>query len=355
VKRLFNKKLPTICFVGPMLGKHPGWAPNPMEFLAPRLEEKGYTCLLTSNIINRYLRLMDIIITLIKYRKNIDILCLQVYGGRSFIVEDITSWLGKKLNFGIIMVLHGGAIPQFMTYFPKWSKRVFQRAHVLISPSMYLSNFLKKYGLNVHIIPNAIQISDYPYKERSRIKPRLLWMRTFHNIYNPLMALDVLSKVKQKQFDVLLTMAGQDKGLLSYVKQKAEQKGLYQYIRFVGFLDLKSKIREFSYHDIFINTSHIDNMPVSLIEALACGLPVVTTAVGGIPYMLEHNETGLLVPDGDVLAMVEAIIQLLQKPTLVQKLSQNGRRLAEQWDWSNIIPKWKKIFEEVLTCVAFVE
>jgi len=99
--------------------------------------------------------------------------------------------------------------------------------------------------------------------------------------------------------------------------------------------------------DIFINTANIDNTPVSVIEAMASGLCVVSTNVGGIAYLLEDQVDSLLVPADDVDAMVVAVKRILTEPDLAERLSSNARRKAEQFDWSVVLPLWEKLFSEV--------
>jgi glycosyltransferase involved in cell wall biosynthesis len=121
-------------------------------------------------------------------------------------------------------------------------------------------------------------------------------------------------------------------------------KGLAGKVRFAGFLDKAGKEREFARHDIFLNTNRVDNMPVSVVEATAFGLPVVATAVGGIPYLLEHEKTGLLVDNEDVIGMTTSIIRLLENPSLAARLSQQGRQLAESCAWEIVQSKWEELF-----------
>ena len=88
-------------------------------------------------------------------------------------------------------------------------------------------------------------------------------------------------------------------------------------------------------------------MPVSVLEAGAFGLPVVATAVGGIPHLLRDGQTGLLVPDGDATAMAEAVRRLLSEPGLAAALSANGRQLAESCGWPRVRAQWESLFAEV--------
>jgi glycosyltransferase involved in cell wall biosynthesis len=100
--------------------------------------------------------------------------------------------------------------------------------------------------------------------------------------------------------------------------------------------------------DIFLNTTNVDNTPVSVIEAMACGLCIISTDVGGIPYLLQQEQDALLVPPDDADAMARAVHRILTEPGLAEHLSRQGRQKAEDFDWSVIMPKW----EELLTIVA---
>jgi glycosyltransferase involved in cell wall biosynthesis len=99
--------------------------------------------------------------------------------------------------------------------------------------------------------------------------------------------------------------------------------------------------------DIFLNTTHVDNTPVSVLEAMACGLCVVSTNVGGIPYLLEDEYDDLLVTSDDPVAMTTAVRRLLIEPGLAPRLSRNARQKAEQFDWSNILPQWEALLTSV--------
>jgi glycosyltransferase involved in cell wall biosynthesis len=341
--------LPRLCFVGPMVGNNPGHVTTQGEIVSAHFGNLGYPVIKASSYPNRYARLADIVWTIIRRRKEIDLLVVHVYSGPSFVVEDIASALGKLFGHRIIMFLHGGAMPEFMARFPNWTRRVFGRAQMIIAPSAYLSKAVEPHGFAAQIIPNIIDLSQYPYRHRRRLSPRLFWMRSFHEVWNPLMAVRVLARLRQKVSDATLVLAGQDKGLQVEAQRLAESLGVLEAIRFPGFLNLEGKIREGSQADIFINTNRIDNMPVAVVEACAMGLPVVTTNVGGIPDLLTERQTGLLVPDDDDEKMAEAVYSLLENPDLASRLSTNGRKLAEQSSWNQVRLQWEAMFEQLLT------
>jgi L-malate glycosyltransferase len=339
--------LPRLCFVGPMVGLHPGQVVTQGVRLSTHFRGAGYSALAVSASTNRYVRLLDIVLTLIRRRRQIDILIVHVYGGPSFVVEDIASRLGRMFGLRIIMLLHGGDFPGFIGRHPRWARRVLDRADVIIAPSPFLARAVGPIGFACRIIPNVIDVPAYPFRRRAVLRPRMFWMRTFDPDYNPLMAIEVLWKVRASFPEASLVMGGQDKGLLAEARRRAAELGIAEAVRFPGFLDMPGKVREGAAADIFINTNHIDNMPVAVVEACAMGLPVVTTSVGGVPDLISDGQTGLLVPDGDADAMAAAVTRLLRGPDLAAQLSENGRRLAERSAWDAVRPKWESIFASI--------
>jgi glycosyltransferase involved in cell wall biosynthesis len=332
-----------------MIGRNAGWLHTPGESLSDKFAENGFPVISVSAFPNRYMRFADIARTLVQCRNQIDIMVLQVYGERSFVVEDVASWLGKRFRHRIVMFLHGGTLPDFFQRFPNWARRVLARADALVTPSPFLARTVKAYGFCAQVIPNPLDISIYPYRHRSKARPRMFWMRAFHRWYNPFMAIRVLARLKTKYEDATLTMAGQDKGIEVTVKELAKKLGVDNAVRFAGFLDVKNKLREGEAADIFLNTNHVDNTPVSILEACAMGLPVVATRVGGIPDLLVDGETGLLVADDDYDAMARAVCRILQEPALSARLSANGRRFAESCSWEQVYPLWERLLADVLS------
>ena len=241
------------------------------------------------------------------------------------------------------MHVHGGATPKFAKRFPRWCRRVFSRSDEMVVPSPYLGRCLGGLGFQAKIIPNVVEIADYEFKPRRCLRPRLLWMRTFHPIYNPMMAVRALERLSQGFPDATLVLAGEEKGIGGDVRLAVERLNLGDRVRFAGFLDQQAKRREFEAADIFLNTNHIDNTPVSVIEACASGLPVVSTNVGGMSDLLADGESGLLVPDDDDEAMAAAVTRLLTDPGLAERLSRNGRSLAERCDWKKVSPLWDEL------------
>lgn len=339
--------LPRLCFVGPMIGQNPGMRPSPGESLAQSLSTAGYPVMCVSRRLNRYLRLADIVWKLWDRRNWIDVQLLQVYSGPGFILADVASALGKALGQKLVFCLRGGNLPEFSRRHPAWVRRVLQRADRLVAPSSFLARELSWLGLPVQVIPNHIEIERYPFRRRSVVGPRLFWMRTFHPIYNPEMAVRVLERLRVEFRDVRLVMAGPDETCLGEIRRLVEGRELQSQISFPGFLDLPMKVRLAGEQDIYLNTSRIDNMPVTVLEMGALGLPVVATRVGGVADILSDGVNGLLAPDDDDWAMAEAVKRLLGKPALAERLSGAGRELAESCAWEKVQAQWEWMIGEL--------
>jgi len=339
---------PRLCFVGPLAGSRHGYVVTQGVWLSRHFRDAGYDVTAVSVSPNRYVRLLDITWTLLLRRRRIDIMFLHVYGGPSFVVEDIASLIGSRSGQRIVMMLHGGSMPEFMASFPRWTRRVLKRADAIVAPSAFLARAIERHGLRCGVIPNVIDIAHYPSRLRRAVAPRLFWMRSFHAVYNPLMAVKVLERLRTTHPEATLVMGGQDKGMQAEMERYVRDRDLGDAVRLPGFLDMERKLREGDAADIFINTNHVDNMPVAILEAGAMGLPVVSTTVGGITDLLKDGETALLTPDDDVEAMVEAIRRLLRDPDLAGRLSTSGRRLAERSDWVQVRPQWEALFASLL-------
>jgi len=338
-------RYPRLCFIGPMVGRNAGCITHQGEIVSDLFAQAGYPVISASALTNRYARAGDIVSTVIRQRRNIDLLVLQVYGERSFVVEDAASLIGQRLGLPMVMVAHGGTLPVFMAKFPRWSRRVFSRAQLIVTPSLFLARTFNQHGFEARVVPNVINLSSYPYRYRRSVSPKFFWMRAFYDYYNPMMAVRVLEGVRRMMPDATLTLAGPDAGLEGDVRRQVAEAGLDGCVRFPGFLDPSAKAREAGTADIFLNTTKIDNMPVAVLEACAMGLPVIATSVGGIPDLLTHDDTALLVPDGDAQAMMDAVYRLCHEPGLAARLSANGRRLAERSSWPSVQPLWEAVFQ----------
>jgi len=200
----------------------------------------------------------------------------------------------------------------------------------------------------IELIPNAIDLSRCRFVPRRNPLPRLIWLRAFHDLYNSVLAVETLAALRPDFPDTTLRMIGPDRGdgELGRCRQRVRRLNLAGAVAFDGPVPKPEAPRRLELGDIFLNTSSVDNTPVSVIEAMACGLPIVSTRVGGIPALLEDGRDALLT-SADPREMAAAVRRLLTEPGLAARLSANARRKAEGMDWSGVLPRWQRLLEEV--------
>lgn len=315
-----------------------------------RLEQVGWEKIITSQKVARSIRLADMLWTIFSKRKSYDLALVDVFSGAAFTWAEMAARLLKRLNKPFVLNLHGGNLPQFAEKYPEIVGDLLGSADRAISPSPYLSNELKGFRKDIQVIPNPILIEEFPYRHRENLKPNLIWVRAFHEIYNPSLAPKVLKILMEDLPEVQMTMVGPDKGdgSLGEMKKIAERLGVIDQIQLTGGVP-GEKVPGYLFRgEIFINTTNVDNTPLSVIEAMACGLPIVTTNVGGIPWLVDDGVDGLLVPPDDPQAMADAVERILTDRALAGKLSQNARKKAENFDWSIILPQWDSLFESLI-------
>jgi glycosyltransferase involved in cell wall biosynthesis len=322
-----------------------GKAPGVCEGLAARLEQAGWSVVTTSREPRRLARLLDILRTIWSRRREYEVAQVDVYSGSAFLWAEAACLMLHRLRKPYCLTLHGGALPAFARRWPTRVRSLVRKADAVTSPSEYQRQELQAFRHDIRLVPNALDLERYPFRRRDAPRPRLVWLRSFHDIYNPVLAPRVVALLRGDFADVTLRMIGPDKGdgSLERTKAEAERCGVSDRIEFIAAIPKTAVPAALGEADVFLNTTDVDNAPVSVIEAMACGLCVVSTAVGGIPHLIEDGRNGLLTPAGDATAMANAVRRALTEPGLARRLSEEGRRASERSDWSNVLPQWKSI------------
>ncbi|MEL0644475.1 glycosyltransferase family 4 protein [Olleya sp. Ti.3.14] len=311
-----------------------------IDTLGTSLEASGFKITYASSYKNIFFRLIHMLWTVYKHRQSTDYVLIDTYSTLNFYYAYVVSKLSQLLNIKYIPILHGGNLPSRLDNSPKLSQSIFKKAYVNIAPSNYIkSAFNAKGYLNIQVIPNSIAINNYPYQERVIDDIALLWVRSFSNLYNPKLAVDVMHSLKNKGYHVSLCMVGPDNdGSLLEVKTYAKQLGLD--VSFTGKLTKQAWIALSKHYNVFINTTNYDNTPVSIIEAMALGLPIVSTNVGGLPFLIDNTIDGQLVQPNDIESFVNAILNYKANPDKTKAIIHMARYKAEQFDWNTIKQKW---------------
>jgi len=333
-----------IHYIGNKLSKH-GSITTVMETLGNLLTSEGYTVTFASSQKNSVLRLFDMIITTIYYSRSIDYVLLDTYSTLNYWYAFTISQTCRILKLKYIPILHGGNLPSRINNNPNCSELIFNNAYCIVAPSEYLYEiFSKKYSKGLVIISNFIEINNYPFFLRNFEVPKVLWVRSFNSIYNPKMAIQSLAELQKEFPKAELTMVGPD--FYNYRNEcELFAKELNVIVNFTGRLTKEEWISLSKKHNIFINTSNFDNMPVSVMEAMALGLPIVTTNVGGIPFLLKDQENAILVQSSDYVAMSNGIKKIFLNQDFRNLLIENSRKKAETFDWEVVKKQWFQILK----------
>lgn len=250
---------------------------------------------------------------------------------------------GKMMGKRVIIHYHGGAAEAFLERWFWLARLALESADVLIVPSGFLTRIFGRYHLRTTEVPNILPLDTLPFRERSPLRPRILVARHLEANYNVACALRAFSILHRSFPDATLTIGGDgsEKPALTSLLQKL---GIARSVTFTGNVDSIRMRSLFDSNDIYLNSSHIDNQPVSLLEAFACGLPAVTTAVGGIPDMATHGEDALLAPDNDDAGLAGHMIALLKDTALCARIVRHARQRALGHSWGSIYGKLRQIY-----------
>ena len=316
-----------------------------IETLGASLIKEGYNVKITSSKKNKFMRLLEMLFSIIKYRKTIDYVLIDTYSTQNFYYAYLSAKLCKLFKLKYVPILHGGNLPERLKKSPNKSRFLFGNALVNIAPSNYTKlAFEAKAYCKLIGIPNSIELENYSFHNKAFGEIKMLWVRSFSSLYNPNLAIDVLFQLQQKGVKSSLCMIGPDNdGSLLIAKKYA--KSLNVDVEFTGKLAKEEWINRAKEFNIFINTTNYDNMPVSVLEAMALGLPVISTNVGGIPYLIAHSENGILVPPNNTNAFVNAILDLKNNTNKANKIAIAARNTVKQYDWEVVKLQWKSILK----------
>lgn len=335
----------TLFYIGNMQSKTPTTIDTLTPLLRPVVKIRA-----ASKFKNKLIRLVDMAWAVSRARPK-DLVLIDVYSSSAFYFAWLCGKVSRLRKVKYIAYVHGGNLAQRIDNNPNWKNRFFSDSSLIIAPSKFLHKAIEDRGYGpVKYIPNSIRVENYPFKSRSFVRPKLLWVRSFAKAYNPQMAIKVLAEISKWFPEAELCMVGPDKGNKEECIAFAASLGLLNRIQFTGMLTQIEWIEKSKEYDLFINTTNFDNTPVSVIEAMALGMPVISTNVGGIPFLLTDKINCLLVEKNDHVAMCNAIKSLMERPKSAISIANSARKTAEQFDWQKV----KKLWIEVLNKETYV-
>ena len=343
------QKPPKILYFGNRLERH-GFSPTGIDKLSVLLVN-DYEVVTASHARNPMMRLVDMVKVLLR-NQDASYVLIDTYSTNAFYYAWLLGFLSFRLGIRYIPILHGGNLADRLDKSPTMSGQLFGRSFRNIAPSGFLKSVFDSRGFPTEVIPNPLEIDDYKFSRRHKVRPRLLYVRSFDRIYNPGLAVKILADLLPEQPDAALCMVGPDKdGTRARVEALAEDLGVIERVRFTGKL-APSVWRDLSEdYDIFVNTTDVDNTPLSVLEAMALGLPVVSTSVGGLRYLVTDGVDGFLVERDSPRQFVEQINRLIEDPELVAKMTWNGRNTAEQCSSDSVRRAWNELLRTELSPV----
>lgn len=316
-----------------------------IDTLSRLLITENFNVITASKKSNKFLRLLDMLFHIIKYKKWADFVLIDTYSTQNFYYAYLCSQLCRFFKVKYIPILHGGELPKRLGNSSKLSKAIFNNAYKNIAPTEYLKSKFEAFNYsNLEVIHNSIEIKNYHFKKRKIDKVKLLWVRSFSKIYNPELAIKVLKALKNENIEAELCMVGPYKDG-SLLKSKRLAKALNVEVNFTGKLEKEEWVKLSEQYNIFINTTNFDNMPVSVIEAMALGLPVVSTNVGGMPYLIENRKDGVLVEPNNTQEFINAIKEVVNKHDYANNLVMAARKKVEKFNWEIVKHQWINLLQ----------
>ncbi len=225
--------------------------------------------------------------------------------------------------------------------------RTMRLAHEIVVPSGYLVEVFARFGLSARAIPNFVDLDNLDYRERTVTRPVFLSNRNLESLYNVGCTLRAFAVIQQQEPDARLTVVG-DGSERASLEALVRELGLRN-VEFAGKVTPQRMREYYDAADVYLNSPNIDNMPNSVIEAFASGLPVVTTNAGGIPFIVTHGETGLMSECGDHEALARHALALVRTPALAQAVAARARDTClTRYVWEAVAKEWEKLYRGLM-------
>jgi len=277
----------------------------------------------------------------------VDVIHAYSAGYWSFLLAPVPAMLvGRLLGRKVVLNYHTGEAADHLNRHRSFAIPLMRLAHAIVVPSQFLVEVFAQFGLKALAIANFVDLDLLPHRDRPKPAPHLLSTRNLERLYNVACTLRAFALVKAQIPDATLTVAGrgsEDRAL----KALARDLGPLD-VTFVGAVPPDQMGALYNSVDIYVNSPDIDNMPLSIIEAFACGLPVVSTNAGGIPFIVQHNENGLLADRNDETGLAAAILRLITEPGLAARLSAEAYgHVLKHYTWDAVGCHWHHLYRSV--------
>lgn len=306
-------------------------------------------------VVRAFFRLISYKLTLFNRLKDADVIHIMANSGWSWHLFSAPAIVIARLfNKPVVLNYRGGYAEDFFEKSWFWVNLTLKKAQAIVVPSVFLEEVFVKFGKATIVIPNVLDKDLFFNNSAQKINnnvekggPHLIVTRNLELIYDVATTIKAFALVKQEFPCARLSIAGTGPEKQKLVELITELK-LTDSVCFTGRLNPEEMAKLYQQADIMLNASTVDNTPNSIIEALACATPVISTNAGGIPKLVTHQYDALLVPIADHPQMAQSVIEILNNPLLQKKLVDNGLKTIEKFYWSNVWLKLKDCYDESL-------
>lgn len=251
---------------------------------------------------------------------------------------------GKIWKKRILVTYHGGEAAEYFKRHGAFVRRWLKRADKVIALSGFLKKVFDEYQIPCIVIPNIVPLREDVYRLKQSIAPKMISVRHLTDLYRIDLIIRAFAKVVEKYPEATLDILGQGDKRTELEQLVHCDERLVERVRFIGQVPNEKMYDYLKANDIMLSAPKIDNMPVSLMEAMNSGVLVISSNVGGVPYMISHQQTGLLF-DGDADALAEQIIWAMGHQKESVAMIEAAHEEVKKYSWNNIRKQLLPLYE----------
>ena len=307
-----------------------------VEILQRKLREDGHTAAIFSTKGSILWRL-GLFCRLRKVARDYDILHIHCCSGWGFLPAAVGVSVGRWMKKHTVVTYHGGGGERFFDKNTCLVKHYLTRTDANIVLSGFLARVFEKHHIPYTVIPNIIELDERHYRERKEIKPHFICIRSHEELYNIPCILRAFQKVQHAMPAATLTLVGDGSQHEALMKMVEEMR--LENVTFTGRIDNKEIYQYLNQADVMLSAPKVDNMPVSLLEAMNAGLLVISSRVGGVPYMIDEDRTGLLFKSDNNQELAEKMLWTIENTTSTMAMTLSAHQEVKKYRWENVKEK----------------
>lgn len=314
-----------------------------VEILSKKLTQEGVdNCIYSTkgNIIFRLFRVFN----LLWVGRKFDVFHIHGCSFLGFYPIVLGVLVGNVLNKKLVITYHGGDAAEFFKKYPRFVRFILSKTDFNIVLSGFLGAIFDVYKIKNTIIPNILDVKKDPFIKREIIRPRYISVRTISELYNIQLIIDAFRIVKQQLPTAELFILGDGsckKPLQAYVNEHEIMD-----VTFTGKIDNSEIYDYLAQADVFVSSPRIDNQPVSVLEAFNAGLIVISSNVGGVPYLVDDNKTGYLFESENIEELASKMIKVIENQSQSLEIINSAKLKLVSYSWSSIRLKLKEVYEK---------